>query len=223
MLQNNIDNTKAIDKINKLLALGTSPNENEAKLATERANKLLLKYNLTMDQIQKKETIQSSMDLGKTRLSSWESILMKSICELNMCEVLTSRGRTVAFIVIGKDINVITSKNMFEYLTDAVIALAKKNAGKGVAAKNSYKIGVVYGLIERLDALKESNMTEDFEGTTAVAIYDLYSLTKKKNEAYMNDNFKVKKSRTNVNVSNFGEFQNGKRDSKNINFNKQVK
>lgn len=224
MLQNsaNIDN-KIVDKINKLLALGTSPNENEAKLATEQANKLLLKHNLTMEQVEKKEILQESLDLKKTRLASWESILMKSISSLNMCEVLISRGSSVNFIIIGKEVNIITTRNMYNYLTDAINSLAKKNAGKGVAAKNSYKIGVATGLIERMEQLKEANVSEDFEGTTALAIYDLYALMKEKNQSYMHDNFNVRTTTQKFNISNRSEFESGKRDSKNISFNKQMK
>lgn len=40
-----------IEKIQKLLALATSPNEYEARLATEKANELLIKYNLKMQDV----------------------------------------------------------------------------------------------------------------------------------------------------------------------------
>ena len=42
-----VDKKAILAQIQKLLALGTSPNENEAKLATAKANALLLKYNLS--------------------------------------------------------------------------------------------------------------------------------------------------------------------------------
>lgn len=49
-------NQKAIDeqliaKIKKLMALGTSSNEHEAKRATEKAQELLVKHNLTLQQV----------------------------------------------------------------------------------------------------------------------------------------------------------------------------
>lgn len=43
--------TKIIDRIKKLLALAESDNESEAKLAMERANELLLRYNLSSSQV----------------------------------------------------------------------------------------------------------------------------------------------------------------------------
>lgn len=46
-----VDNS-IIEKIQKLLALANSPNEHEAKAATARANALLLKYNLSMQQVE---------------------------------------------------------------------------------------------------------------------------------------------------------------------------
>lgn len=42
---------KVIDKIKKLLALATSPNEHEASLAAQRAHELLVKYNLDMQEV----------------------------------------------------------------------------------------------------------------------------------------------------------------------------
>lgn len=41
-----------MEKIQKLLSLANSDNENEAKMATARANELLIKYNLNLQQIE---------------------------------------------------------------------------------------------------------------------------------------------------------------------------
>jgi hypothetical protein len=44
-----------IEKIQKLLALATSDNENEAQMAAKRAQELLLKYNLKLTDVELEE------------------------------------------------------------------------------------------------------------------------------------------------------------------------
>jgi hypothetical protein len=43
---------KIIEKIRKCLALATSPNENEAQRAAQKAHELLIRYNLSMQQVE---------------------------------------------------------------------------------------------------------------------------------------------------------------------------
>lgn len=212
------------EKIKKLLALGGSPNENEAKLAMENANKLLLKHNLTTKDLTNEILVQSSVkDLGKKRVSAWETNLMNIICKSNFCEVLIQRRETVSFLMIGKEINIQASLDMYDYLSNAVISWAKKNGGKGASAKNSYKLGMVNGLTKRLTEIMQESQTNGYEGTTAVVIYDLYKQTKEENWGYIKDNFSVTTSRKKTNVSDYASFSQGQSDSKNINFNEQIR
>lgn len=52
-----------IERIQKLLNLANSPNENEATLATAKANELLTKYNLNLQEIKDKDFTYTTHDL----------------------------------------------------------------------------------------------------------------------------------------------------------------
>ncbi len=80
---------KMVDKLQKLLALATSPNENEAVLAMDKAAELMEKYSLSMADIAENGKTQSEKikenlvredipGLG-TRRALWESILANGI------------------------------------------------------------------------------------------------------------------------------------------------
>ena len=43
---------KVVERIKKLLSLASSPNEHEAKMAAEKANELLLRFNLTASEVE---------------------------------------------------------------------------------------------------------------------------------------------------------------------------
>lgn len=58
------DITRIVEKVRKLLALGTSSNEHEAALAVSRAQSLLAKYDLTMESIENMKS-DSRTSIGK--------------------------------------------------------------------------------------------------------------------------------------------------------------
>jgi len=53
-------NKKILEKIQKLLSLATSDNEHEAKAAMDKANALLVKHNLSMQEA--KENLEYEKD-----------------------------------------------------------------------------------------------------------------------------------------------------------------
>lgn len=61
---------KIIDKIQKLLALATSPNEHEASLAAEKAHELLIKHNLDLQEINEKTQLDDyeKVEVGDDRV-----------------------------------------------------------------------------------------------------------------------------------------------------------
>lgn len=59
---------KVIDQIKKLLALASSPNENEAKLAFQRAQELMLKHNIDSGAINDRERI---LDINLDSISEY--------------------------------------------------------------------------------------------------------------------------------------------------------
>jgi hypothetical protein len=86
---------KALEKIMKLLELGTSDNMNEAKLAMERAGELMAKFNLSKSDVdaEKEEVIEFPMPQmfgGTSKL--WELYLANCIAIPFHCRVIHSRN-----------------------------------------------------------------------------------------------------------------------------------
>lgn len=224
MLQTQKVPENIVEKIQKLIALGQSPNENEAKLAIANANKLLIKYNLTLTDVETKEegVTQFSIDVGK-RVPQWKSILLKGICTTNFCDVIVSRSNYASFLIIGRTHNTKVAFELYLYLIEAVESWAKENGGKGMSAKNSYKIGMTMGLCDRLQQIQHEATNHGIEETTAVVIYDLYKKSQLENRDYMNSNFNLKKTTARPKISNGAEYNKGRQDSNKISLNKQLK
>lgn len=58
-------NNEIIEKIQKLLSLANSDNQNEAELASKKAQELLIKYNLSMAQVEVKEYDKLEIEIGR--------------------------------------------------------------------------------------------------------------------------------------------------------------
>lgn len=65
--QLNPEQQKVLDKIKKLLALATSPNEHEARLAAARANELLIRYNLSHQDVERHDSDYQSYEIPTSR------------------------------------------------------------------------------------------------------------------------------------------------------------
>jgi hypothetical protein len=139
-----------IVKIQKLLALSQSSNEHEAALALENANKLLMKHNLEMsdvDGIRSDDMIKDSF-LSGGRIMNWKKTLLSSIAKLNNCDIVISSTRSRGYacrskseselIILGKKGNVLVTKEMFKYVEQAMERGIKRNKQLD---KNSYHIG----------------------------------------------------------------------------------
>jgi hypothetical protein len=102
-----------INKIKKLLALSHSPNENEAMVAAQKANELLIKHNLSLGDICGKDVIFSKEIIYTyKRACSWKNQLIAGVAYLNFCiayEVRLNNGLGAA-IFYGREANVITGK-----------------------------------------------------------------------------------------------------------------
>jgi len=227
---------KIIDKIRKLLALGQSPNENEAKLAIANAQKLLMKHNLIMSDIEniQSETDSFVLDSG-SRVANWKCDLAYAIAEHNYCRILIQRWRGTKqrpgkfqFVLIGKAHNVVIITEMYKYLVEAIDKMAVKSKIKGATGKNSYRLGVVEGIKERLLQIKieaERNGIFDEENgkmVTSLVVQNLYEKESKLNDQFINNKFgKVKSVSQKQNIDPFA-FSKGISEANNIGLNQQI-
>ena len=147
---------KIFDRIRKLFWLGKSPNMNEAAAAIKKAEALMSEHGLTFGEVNYvKEDIP-----GKKRNPGWEGMLFEAVCRANNCQSLlyarasrhggnrVDQGRRV----VGRDINVFLSIEMFSYLKETVNRLAKRECGgKGRTYHNDFKVAATIAIAEKLE------------------------------------------------------------------------
>jgi hypothetical protein len=171
-------NEAIIEKIQKLLSLANSDNENEAKSATKRANEMLLKYNLNMQQIkdiQFEYVTQDALSVGLT-LKAYQIQISSLLTNFFFVRVIISKERVgrssgnnswyrssrtqwkKTIKMIGTKENCQIASYIFEYLNGAYPKLWKeyksKNSWAGKAHQKSYFTGLSAGINEMLKAQK---------------------------------------------------------------------
>jgi hypothetical protein len=141
-----LDN-KILERIQKLFALGKSPNMAEAASALRKAQALMDEYNLTFGEVHYTTEFEK---LPGRKIYTWEFLVFESVCLANNCSPALGRG-TGFISLCGRKINVFLSLEMFRYLIDTVKRLAKQECkGKGHKYNIDFKMAAAYALQERL-------------------------------------------------------------------------
>lgn len=170
------ENEVILSRIQKLLRLSTSSNPNEAAVAAGKAQELLLKYNLSMTQVEgysaeKQEPIIEDIQRFGKNLVDWKFSLAHVVARNNLCQVF-SRGNSIVWV--GRD----TNMQVARFLTDTLIAdlerlgtqywngvllLRKLGLAQGESAyihgrvyKSGFYTGAIEVIKERLRASKQS-------------------------------------------------------------------
>jgi hypothetical protein len=137
---------KAVDKIEKLMRLaGSNPNEAEAASALQKAQALLVAYNLDMAVVE-----QASGQSGKRLdemvsggMHRYQRNLWRHIAELNFCMYWTQKNRvrdgsyqakkgrkwTHEHRLVGRTVNVASTKGMACYLDQTIERLCREMLG----------------------------------------------------------------------------------------------
>lgn len=176
-MENKIIN-KISEKIKKLLSLATSSNENEAKLASEKANELLIKHNLNMSEL-KEESNYKNNRVVEGRQSVEDKFICNILQKHFFIQIVKSKG---GLHFLGEETNVEIAEYMYDYLKNTFKACFKQyreETGSKVGAKQSYYMGLYKGLNEQL-TIKRQNV----ENETGLVVVKDGELTK-----YMRDQF----------------------------------
>ena len=140
--------TKVVEKIEKLLRLaGNNPNEAEATAAMEKVNALLLAYNLDMATIEqgsntsgKRVDENTSGGMHRYQRDLWNNIARLNFCMYWTMKVSVKEGTWAAKMkrkvthehrVVGRQVNVISTKNMAQYLDGTIERLCRERLGEG--------------------------------------------------------------------------------------------
>ena len=155
-----------LDKVKKLINLTKSPNENEALAARLMADKLILKYNITEEELEslkdkKPVYIEEDKLYSSLGIEGWRNQLSLAICTKYDCyliqeENVPTEGLTkFKYFVIGDPNDVANVRNVFTILQKEVEELVLMNCmRRGPIYIASYCEGVVDSIKENLQYLE---------------------------------------------------------------------
>lgn len=174
-MANQIDQ-KIMDKLHKLLALATSDNEHEAKLAMDKAKEIMREHKVsTIDvAIDGSGAYVSQKEVeGLTKTSqTWEANLGSSIARIFDGRAIRTRGSysgwKLTFVAGRTDLEIIV--DLYERTRKTIRDMSAKyvnmhkddwNAAPVKTMHNSYRHGMVGTVVNRLKAMRQATATDD--------------------------------------------------------------
>jgi hypothetical protein len=156
------DKTKIVERIQRLLALATSSNVNEAAAAAAKAQELMARYDIEQAALDVESgdddvavSTEVLLEMG-ARVEGWKGILAAALGDANSAKVYTSKtfnsaGKTQnTFQIIGTKDQANTIRYMFAYLVNEVERLAKGADGSGRSYLASFRLGAASVIATRL-------------------------------------------------------------------------
>jgi hypothetical protein len=158
-----MEKDKILDRIKKLLTLASSSNEHEARAAADKANELLVRHNLMMQDVTTygEEEYVEHKHPGHFRLPNDKGLLLILMHEHFFIHVVIGKPSlntlpTINFL--GKKSNIEVANYVYPYLLRAMRRgfLARKQAGlMQERDRLAYSTGFVNGLTEQLVATRK--------------------------------------------------------------------
>jgi hypothetical protein len=153
-------NKSIIDKIKKLLNLANSDNQNEAELASEKAQKLMIEHNLNMAKVQQTENTFKTQRNGYGLRANPEDTYLHNIVKkfffVKVLQDLTTRE----YIFIGTSENIEIAQYVINYLRVTFRTLYKiENEAqdwRGANRKIFYE-GLYLGLRHKMEKQREAH------------------------------------------------------------------
>lgn len=166
---------KIIAKIQKLMKLAQdNPNDEEGQTALMLAQKMLLKHNLSMQDIDRKDRRQTDENIVETeseylvRMPWWKSELHVILAKNFRCKSIRRRyynrkETTMIFFGYKDDVRIATEvyEATLMYLEYRLGRIRKEHLG--VAYRNSYLQGFLHGIDERFRQQKRERELRKFE------------------------------------------------------------
>lgn len=206
--------SKIVDKIQKLLALANSSNEHEAKSASAKANKLLLKHNLSMADIREEETEYNYVEVDwYTRRPVISKFVYPILTQFFFIKIVNSQigKRKFKITFLGEKDNLEIARYMDKFFREAFKngwELYKHLHGLDNSSKQSYYLGFYHGICEQLKTVKE-----EVEEETGLVVVEDAGLVKYQQELFKN----LKEGRkTTVNCQDADAINAGKEQGKNL-------
>lgn len=153
-------NNKMAEKIKKLLNLANSCNENEAKLAAEKANEIMTRYNLSICDVQIDDYSKENLHTSKRATSEWKFI-MHILDECFFVTTYKARCRKTGITTMqmyGTKTNTEIAGYIAGYLKIAMPRLFaewKKANNASAKQRQAFYLGFSKGLIKQLKAKQQ--------------------------------------------------------------------
>jgi Protein of unknown function (DUF2786) len=149
-----------LKKIEKLLALTSSPNENEAQRASEKVQELLAAHNLSLADLPREksqEDVGETTVLSSTKVVEWKRTLLIAVACFYDCETMTwRRRRSVDVLVVGTTANTGVVILMYEYFVKALERVVCDERRKGMKVTPTFRHGIALRISKKLADKKES-------------------------------------------------------------------
>lgn len=216
-------NNDVILRIQKLLALSESPNENESRVAMLKAQELLFKYKLSIQDIEDSKydkdcIVKEVTDITFTK-AKWKGILAETIARNFYCSVYFLRVRTNRVVFIGKKEDVYVCRLVYNYAIDCIYSKVKymqciyKREGKSIKGlETDYALGFIKGLRSSFCKQKLSNKELALSIIGSGKLDRIKSLINAKRSINMNSK-----------LSGFyNEFKQGQNDGENFNISNRI-
>lgn len=218
------------DRITKLLAMAASTNENEAALAMGMAQNLMDKHNLSMAELTVEEAgseeavIKDGESLFTAgRITSWKELLAGHLAQANACRLIkwTHQGRKLGGVrgssinIYGRPSDIAIVRFLLAYAVTQLSRFAPK--GMGHEYSNSWYLGAVRGIKEKLDASKK----ETYKDASKYALIKLDNRSKAVDLFVEQDCPKLKKGAAVKCNIHSGAYNQGYEKGRNMDLNQQ--
>lgn len=213
-----------LNRIQKLLSLATSDNENESAEAMNKAMTLLAQHQLSMGDItllgEQEEAIDSEHLRTKTKtFTTWRGKLIMAIADSHFCHVYQSKyGDGVHYILTGRPTNRTAAMMLYRAL-EASIELGAHKAraeydgwGSTKSYLNSYRLGMTDTICRRLNAERRKVESEVKGPGTDLVCVNPYKKAHKENLDYLSGKVKLRTATRANSVGDYSGYSRGRRD-----------
>lgn len=205
-------------RVQKLLALSTSPNENEAVSAAAKAEALLREYNLSMAEVRSIES-DEIIELGifkdgsPMNTQTWAWLLASVTSKVYFCDCYKNQSK---LYFVGRPGNLETCNQMFGYFLATIEKAIVMQGIKGKKKQSDFRLGMAQGISLKLrEVLAErQRQAANDEKSTALVVQEeakVKDFLRKKGVVYKN-----------IRASHSEAYHNGVSHGKQVGINRQV-
>jgi len=219
---------KVIEKVRKLIALGTNDgaSEGERDNAIRMAHGLLAKHNLAMADIQ--ESVEERIErFSEYQNKPWTGIAAKAMADLFFCGCyqeskkanIAGTGTKRKIYFIGKESNVTTAILMADYVISTIGRERNRN-------KYSYSFcnGAAHRILQRVSEIIASSSIQEGESTsTDLALISVYKSEQDANKAFIQNTVgELRKSKSSTRSQDLTAYWAGHTYGNGISLNGQI-